>query len=931
MTETPSPSSTLQWQLEAPIPLTVTHRLAHVRYCSPFAASLLDRYPHWAENLSQEPGPVLSGLHALVEQVGLDAALRLYRNRCMLGIIWRDLCGLASLDRTFAELGMLATNCLQTALDHHQQQLVEKHGQPCNASGQPQKLVVIALGKFGGGELNLSSDIDILFCYESSGDCRGEDRKPLSADQFFTRQAQAVIASLAEMQPEGFCFRVDTRLRPFGDSGPLCSSLAAMEQYYQREGRDWERYAWIKARPVAGDLQLGQRLMQLVQPFVYRRYIDFSAVEALEEMHLSVLDDARRSERLDDIKRGPGGIREIEFLVQCFQLLRGGRETVLQSPSLLAALAAVQELQLMPADSVQRVHEDYGFLRQLENRIQAQYDQQTHQLPGGEDLQRLTQAMRLASVTELQQRLKAVRSVVNQRFEAIFPSRPEPETNPQWARLWRQAQDQQADTTAETQPETEPAQLEPTPLQIFLSALQRLAPSQRSRRRLDVFMPVLLGRLNRLELTRATQNRIFDLVLAVCRRSAYLVLLVQHPAALDRLIELFARSEWVAERVIRFPALLDELIDPSLGSQIPQVEDLQQSVARLLHSAPDTETALDGLNYLKLASTLRIAVAQLEGTIDGQMVQSTLTALAAAILHGTLELATHELAARHGHIASQPPEESNSLAIIAYGSLGSGEPGYESDLDLVFLFDEADPPSNGKRSLTPERYYARLAQRLLGFLTAMTPSGRLYEVDTRLRPNGRAGSLVSSLAAFAEYQRQQAWTWELQALTRAQPITAAIGAHAATGQRFDAIRREVLAQPRDPDQLREELCSMRLRMAEEKGSHLSSGQLAKHAPGGLVDIEFVIQLGVLTAASQFPEVLDSSASAQQLQALARAGWMSAGDAQTLAVTARALHQTRLLLVLVPDDSLPAVDMAGSAAICQRILGLSAAARKPPGQ
>jgi len=933
MTQTPAK---LCWQLDAPVPLAICDRLTHVRRCSPFAAALLDRYPHWLETLDQPSEASLTALNQQVSERGLDSALRLYRNRSMLGIIWRDLCGLASLDQTFAELGMLASQCLQTALDHHHQLLAEKHGQPCTGDGQPQKLVVLALGKYGGGELNLSSDIDILFCYDSAGECAGEGRRPLSSDQFFIRQARAVIASLSEIQGEGFCFRVDTRLRPFGDSGPLCTSLAAMEQYYQREGRDWERYAWIKARPVAGDLQLGQRLMQQVRPFVYRRYIDFSAVEALQEMHLSVLDDARRSDRLDDIKRGPGGIREIEFLVQCFQLLRGGRETSLQTPSLLAALAAVEDLQLMAEDSVRRVHADYGFLRNLENRIQAQHDQQTHQLPAGEDLLRLAEAMRMDSVAGLLTRLAVVRDSVNRRFEAIFPSRPEPQADPQWARMWRDLQDQSAVVAAS---ETAPATADPKPLELFLTALQRLALSQRSRRRLDLFMPALLSRLERLELDRSTENRIFDLVLAISRRSAYLVLLVQNAAALDRLIDLFARSEWIADRVIRFPALLDELIDPSLGSQIPQAFDLQQSVSRLLNSAPDAETALEGLNYLKLASTLRIAVAQLEGTISGQAVQTTLAALAASILQGTLNLATQELVARHGCIASDlrspsngPSSDSdndsgndpgNSLAIIAYGSLGSGEPGYESDLDLVFLFRDQDPDSDGARSLTADRYYARLAQRMLGLLTAMTPSGRLYEVDTRLRPNGRAGSLVSSLTAFRDYQLQQAWTWELQALTRA----CFIAGNSLTGQGFDAIRREVLTQPRDPQQLRTELNAMRQRIADEKGTGPgkreagipTAGQSAKHGPGGLVDIEFVVQLGVLTAAAGYPEVLQSSSCTEQLQALARIGWISADDAAILQQTARALHQNRLLLALVPCEPLAGVDTTESAHICRRIL------------
>jgi glutamate-ammonia-ligase adenylyltransferase len=433
-------------------------------------------------------------------------------------------------------------------------------------------------------------------------------------------------------------------------------------------------------------------------------------------------------------------------------------------------------------------------------------------------------------------------------------------------------------------------------------------------------MPVLLGRLQQRELDRTTQNRIFDLVLAICRRSAYLVLLVQHAAALDRLIEMFARSESLAERVIRFPALLDELIDPSLGHQIPEVSDLLPNVQRLLAGAPETEAALEGLNYLKLANTLRIAVAQLEGNIDGPRVQRALTALASALLQGTLELAERELVVRHGRIDSRPAgaqhRAGNSLAVIAYGSLGSGEAGYESDLDLVFLFDANDPHSNGERSLSPDRYYARLAQRMLGFLTAMTPSGRLYEVDTRLRPNGRAGSLVSSLAAFRDYQLHQAWTWELQALTRACPIAG----DAQTGEVFQNIRREVLAGDRDAATVAAELSGMRQRIAAEKGRGLDAATLAKHGPGGLVDIGFTAQLGVLCEAARHPAVMHSSATANQLQALREAGWLPAADAQTLLHTAATLHQIRLLAALVTDLPEP-VDTTASAAICAERLHL----------
>ncbi len=562
----------------------------------------------------------------------------------MLRIIWRDLCDLAALDETFADLTSLAELCLSAAMEYHNRALEEKFGTPLDSDGIEQGLAVIGLGKLGGGELNLSSDIDIIFCYRSTGECRAGGPRNLSSEEFFIRLARAVISSLSDVTADGFCFRVDTRLRPFGDSGPLCSSLAALDQYYQREGRDWERYALIKARPVAGDLSLGRELLRQVHPFVYRRYIDFTAIEALQDMHAAVIEDARRRDRLDDIKRGPGGIREIEFLAQCFQLLRGGREPVLQTPSLVQALSGIAELGLINAETLVDIRADYVDLRRLENRIQAQHDQQTHSIPTGDDLQRLACACGTATVSNLMDQVAAVRQRVTQRFHAIFPSQPAPSAEPKWVEVWRHAQtDQQASGTDE-------ALHDDQPLAVFLRSLERLALSQRARRRLDQFMPVLLHRLDRLSLENRILHRVYDLVLAICQRSPYLVLLVQNAAALDRMVELFARSEWIAASVIRFPALLDELIDPSLGRQIPAAADLLQSVTRLLSAGQETESVLAGLNYLKLATSLRIAVAQLAGTIDSQEAQSGLSSLAAAVLHGVLRLATREIESRHGHM-----------------------------------------------------------------------------------------------------------------------------------------------------------------------------------------------------------------------------------------------------------------------------------------
>ena len=889
-----------------------------MRYCSYFADSVLDRYPEWGKDLDHHQPPDTNELEVVIAEAGLDAGLRRYRNYQMLRIIWRDLCGLATLAETFSDLTTLAEICLQAAIDEHSRRLKEKFGRPLDEDGDEQRLIVIGMGKFGGGELNLSSDIDVMFCYPQAGECDG--RRNLANDQFFTRLARAVIASLSDITEDGFCFRVDTRLRPFGDSGPLTSSLAAMEQYYQREGRDWERYALIKARPVAGDRESGALLLESLRPFVYRRYIDFGSVEAMQEMHTNVREDARRKDRMDDIKRGPGGIREIEFLTQCFQILRGGREPSLQTPSLDQALENIESLELLSSEAVAEIRRDYVYLRRLENRIQALRDQQTHRLPQGEDLNRIARGMGVESPEALTTRLADIRQQVSGRFEAIFPAQAAPAEDGRWAARWRNLHgDRQSDQPLAAEPEN-------SPIAIFLRRLDRFVLSRRASRRLDRFMPVLLERIDSKSLDHETINRIFDLVLAICRRSAYLVLLVQHLLALDRMLDLFARSDWVASRVTRFPALLDELIDPSLGQQIPPEDELARNVGRLLSTAQGVETVLEGLNYLKLANSLRIAVAQLDGTLSGEQAQQALSGLATAILKGVLEIAGQEIELRHGCFpptdpdAQQDDNHYGDMAVIAYGTLGAAELGYDSDLDIVFLFEAGQDMSDGKRPLPPERYYARLAQRVLSFLTVMTPSGRLYEVDTRLRPNGRAGSLVSSISAFREYQLNEAWTWEMQALTRAHFIAGRHGVQV----RFDRIRQEALCRPRNIDKLCTDMLEMRRKMNREHGANtrLDTTTSPKHCPGGLIDIDFIAQLGILTSAQTFPRVLQATSTLRQIAQLKSIGWLAPDEAEVLEQTARDLSLRRMMASLVPGETAPPLDTQASAQIFEHKLGQS---------
>jgi len=872
---------------------------------SPFLKQLVSRHPDWLEELQvsgrlEKASPPSAGqLAAGIKKDGLDPALRQFRNREMMRLIWRDLRELAPVDEILADLSTLADVCQQAAVNYHTRVLEEKYGTPRSSDGREQKLIVIGLGKLGGRELNLSSDIDIIFCYPHRGECDG--RRRLANEQFFTRLARQVIRSLSELTADGFCFRVDTRLRPFGDSGPLVSSYAALENYYQREGRDWERYALIKARPVAGDLVAGQQLLDLLSPFVYRRYIDFGAIEALRDMHANVREDALRKDRLDDIKRGPGGIREIEFLVQTFQLLRGGREPSLQTPSIFAATESLGSLKLLSGEAMTKLLSAYRFLRKTENRIQALHDQQTHRVPSGEDGLRVARAMGFENMAEFQLALEETRNNVQFLFEQCLPQPAEPANDKRpWHAYWQAArnniQNQESDV-ATWKPMTD-----------FVKRLNRLSLSQRASRRLDQFMPVLLEQIEALSPDNAIVDRVFDLVSAICRRSAYLSLLVHNPDASKRMLDLFAASSRVAQTVTRYPALLDELIDPSLGAYPPARKDIQAGIGRVLEGNSDTETALQDLNYFKQVISLRIAVAVLQSTMSASEAQSALSQLAQSQVEAALVLSKLEMETRHGRLPG--PE----LAVIAYGSLGAGALGFDSDLDLIFLYQPVTGQSDGARPIPAERYHTGVARRLLSLLSATTPSGRLYSIDARLRPNGRAGLLVSSLDAFSRYQLEQAWVWELQALTRARPVAG----HTETAQNFVTIRQYVLTRPHDKSMVRREIPAMRERI---RAGH-SDGNPLKHGPGGLLDIEFVVQLGLLLNADTYPEITESTGITQQLKALLDCGWINTGSYKILDSAYTQLVHARQQTALIDANAEVEITslLSIAEALCSEILG-----------
>ncbi len=855
---------------------------------SPFLTRLDQRHPDWLPDLAasgrldKDSPPQAAALETAITKHGLEAGLRRFRNHEMMRITWREISGIAPLKHTLADLTGLAEVCLEAALGEHHARLSERHGTPRDAQGRPMSLVVLGLGKLGGGELNLSSDIDLVLCYPAAGQCDGA--RELSCEQYFTRLVRAVVGSLADLTEDGFCFRVDTRLRPFGEAGPLVCSFGALEQYYQREGRDWERYALVKARPVAGDRASGDRLLAELSPFIYRRYIDFGAVEALRDMLDAIRADARRRDRGNDVKRGPGGIREVEFLVQCVQLLRGGREPALRTPSLDTALDALHALELFPAERVKSLRESYSFLRRLENAIQAQHDQQTHRLPEGEDLKRIVRIMDEVGEDELLARVDETRTAVSTALDESFPRRA---SEPAPAGAWRKALGIATES----------------PWHGFRQQLGRLALSHRAERRLDQFMPLLQDCLDQRNLPEAALKDVQALVLAICRRSAYLSLLVQNPPALARMVDLFIASDWVSATVVRYPALLDELIDPALGRDLPGRDELEATARRLAGRHDDTEAAVDALNYLKRAQSLRVAVAELEDVIPSTQAECYLTELAEVLLQQCLELAENALARRHG----RPPGD--GLAIIGYGSLGAGDISYGSDLDLVFLYPAGAGESDGARPLTSETWYTRLVRRLLALATTVSPAGRLYEVDTRLRPNGRAGLLVSPLSAFERYQHDHAWVWEWQALTRARPVAG----NADLGRQFRKIRDEVLARSREDAHLAEEVPAMRSRMRGQ----IVSDDAFKHGPGGLLDIDFVAQLGVLQRAPEDATLREATDTRTQLTLLGEIGWLGTDDAATLVSTHRELTRARHLTALCRDGCGAAPDTTASRTICAR--------------
>ncbi len=899
-------------------------RLACVWLGSQYVFDWCCREPQWLQEIAveQQPGTAQLAAQLADRLAGVDSEdrlmqeLRRFRQRQMLGIIWRDITREVDTLETTATLTALADTCIRAAVDFLYPRLCAEVGTPCSEAGVAQSLIVLGMGKLGAFELNLSSDIDLIFAYDESGETRGA-RMPLANRDFFKRLGQKLITVLDKLTVDGFVFRVDMRLRPYGDSGALALNYDAMEQYYQQQGRDWERYAMIKVRLICGEGKQAAPLLDMLRRFTFRRYLDFASIASLRDLKRQIEREVNKKGMNDNVKLGKGGIREIEFIVQSFQLIHGGRDRDLQPAPVIPMLATLAGKQLLAEEDAAVLHDAYFFLRNVEHLLQAWRDEQTQMLPRDESHRlRLAWLAGFDSWDTFYTQLQQHREQVQRIFAAVVAPPPEEvavqDAGP-WQALWEGSGEAEAELHDLQQAGFASAGRLQGLLHEWRSDRALLALPSEGRERLNRFMPLLLKALQGYPQPDMVFERLLPLLRAVLRRSAYLVLLIENPQALQQLVLLVDASSWIAEQLAAAPVLLDELIDPrNLYRDVAPSRDelaslLRQQMLRIPEG--DLEAQMEALRLFKRAHGLRAAACEVTGRLPLMKVSDYLTFMAEAMLDYVLQMAWKPLVGKHG----TPRREDGSLCepgfiIVGYGKLGGLELGHGSDLDLVFIHDAgsgetAVDAASGQAPIENSVFFARLGQKIIHILNTRTVNGILYEVDMRLRPSGNSGLLVASLKSFERYQEKDAWTWEHQALVRARVVAGC----PLLAEKFAAVRAAVLGRQRDEATLRQAVLDMRQKMRDQLDKSDAANFDLKQGSGGIVDLEFLVQFAVLAWSHSHPNLLTWPDNIRILEQLAASGLLPAERAEALMEAYRRLRARGHRRTLLGEPTLLAAD------------------------
>jgi len=909
---------------------TFTQDLLTIWSRSDFIKDSCLRYPQWLADLSKDSSvlnsskteadyrkQLLLSIQSCSDEAALMLKLREFRRAEMLRLVWRDLLNVAVLEETLADVSALADVCVSVTLDHLYEQLIERYGVPMSKAKEgeaeaPQRMLVLGMGKHGAKELNVSSDIDLIFAYPASG-MTDHPKKPIENHLFFTRLAQKLIYVLDHINGEGFVFRVDMRLRPYGGSGALALNFAAFEDYYYHQGREWERYAMIKARVVAGDVDQGRQLLNIIRPFVYRKYTDFTSYQALRDMKRMIMAEVHRKGGEQNIKLGRGGIREIEFIAQACQLIHGGRDTSLQYSGLMPVFTLLRDKEYLPGEWVDALMNAYRFLRNMEHAIQGLADKQTQLIPVlSEEKERVAWSLSYNHWHEVEKVMHQHRTAVSQIFEEFLQDENESsepcKQSENWLTLWQGEAEEIDWLSALTDLGFEDASASYYALMTLRDHRMFGVMSADSQRRFECFLPLLLNTVAAHPSPSLTLSRVLELVSVILGRTVYLVLLYENPNALKRLCHLCSESPWISEHLVKSPVILDELLDETSLYQPPNKALLQDELRQQLLRIPedDLETQMDCLRVFRQSHMLRVAASEIGEYLPLMKVSDYLTWLAETLLEQAIHIAWKNMTAKYGCPDGITGDNlALGFAVVGYGKLGGIELGYSSDLDMVFLYDSNDQGmTTGDRQINNQLFYIRLGQRVIHILSTQTTQGVLYETDMRLRPSGNSGMLVSSLAAFEKYQQNEAWTWEHQALVRARFIAG----DAVLGERFNRVRHKILTShfntfkiSNEAASLIDDVVSMRRKMKlaaiEKFGSAEKAKDDIKQGDGGLIDIEFITQYGVLQYANQNDGLLEWTDNVRLLETLAKYKCFGEVDISPLAGVYRklrsALHRKSL--------------------------------------